>query len=130
MCSSARITPLIDSKPSSPLWLRNPAAFSTILIALVTFATFLLTRGLGLVSDDFFLLVDNLKLPLTKSVDELHRPLRNILLHWLGATVGVRQVWPYRLLVAASYVAVLRLLFQLSRKLGSSWIGAWTAVLF
>lgn len=96
----------------------------------MTIATFLLTRRLGLVSDDFFLLVDNLRLPLTKSVDELHRPLRNILLHWLGATVGVRHVWPYRLLVAASYAAVLGLFFQLSRKLGSSWIGAWTAVLF
>ena len=105
------------------------AAAGTILLLLLCLSTFLFIRAIGLVSDDFFLLVENLKLPLTQSADELHRPLRNILLKLLGNALGVRHAWPYRFLVAVTYTAVMALIFQFMRRLGAGRFGAWVAVI-
>ncbi len=99
------------------------------LLALLFGVTIFAIHSLGFVSDDFFLLVGNQKLPLTQSTDQLHRPLRNIFLKLAGSLLGVQHVWPYRVLVAGTFVAVLALLYQLMRRLGAGRSGARAAVL-
>ncbi len=91
-------------------------------------AVFFWIHNLGLVGDDFGLLVESLKLPLTRAGDELHRPLRNVVCHLLGSLVGVRQVWPYRLLIALSFTADLALLLALVRRLGTCRASSWFSV--
>jgi hypothetical protein len=88
------------------------------------------TLNLGLVGDDFFLLVPDKGLQLTQSEDQLHRPLRNVILRIAGSELGIQQVLPYRLLVAGSFVASLVLLFRLTRRLGASRLGALAGVFF
>lgn len=110
--------------------LNSKSAFLDVALLLLLFTlTILAIHGLGFVSDDFFLLVGNLKLPLTESGDELHRPLRNMFLRLAGSLLGVRHVWPYRVLVAGSFVAVLAVLYQFMRRLGAGRSGARAAVL-
>lgn len=98
-----------------------------LLLALLGFVV-LPTLNFGLVADDFLLLVPDPRLPLTQSLDELHRPLRNAFLRIIESQFGIQQVWPYRLLVAGSFAAALMLLFRLSRRLGANRLGALAAV--
>ena len=113
-----------------PAALNSSSAFLDVTLLLLLFGlTILAIHGLGFVSDDFFLLIGNLKLPLTQSSDELHRPLRNIVLKFAGSLLGVKRVWPYRVLVAGSFVAVLAVLYQLTRRLGAGRSGARAAAL-
>ena len=98
-----------------------------LLLALLGFVV-LPTLNLGFVADDFFLLVPDQGLPLTQSPDELHRPLRNAFLRIVEGQLGIQQVLPYRLLVAGTFMAVLVLLFQLTRRLGANRLGALAAV--
>lgn len=99
----------------------------TLLLALLGVVV-LPTLNLGFVADDFFLLVPDQGLPLTQSPDELHRPLRNAFLRIVENQLGIQQVLPYRLLVAGTFLAVLVLLFQLTRRLGANRLGALAAV--
>jgi hypothetical protein len=105
-----------------PFW--TGAALLLVLLVVVIVPTL----DLGFVSDDFVLLVNDQRLPLTQSVDELHRPLRNATLKIAGSQLGIQHVWPYRLVVAGTFLAALVLLFQLTRLLGANRIGALAAV--
>jgi hypothetical protein len=98
-----------------------------LLLVLLGF-TLLPTLNLGFVADDFFLLVPDQKLPLTQSADELHRPLRNATIKIVAGRLGIRQVLPYRLLIALTFVAILVLLFRLTRQLGANRLPALAAV--
>jgi hypothetical protein len=86
------------------------------------------TLNLGFVADDFFLLVPDQKYPLAQSPDELHRPLRNVILRLMARAIGIQNVLPYRLLVAGSLVLALILLFQFTRRLGTNRLGALAAL--
>jgi len=98
-----------------------------LLVVLVGFVI-VPTLNLRFVADDFFLLAPDQKLPLTESLDQLHRPLRNAILRTAANQFGIQQVLPYRLLVAAAFVAVLVLLFQFALRLGANRLGALAAV--
>jgi hypothetical protein len=103
--------------------------WSGLALLLILFGVVIIpTLNMGLVTDDFFLLVNDRNLPLTQAVDELHRPLRNIILKLAGSWIGIHQVLPYRLLVAGTYLAVLALIFRLTRRLGTNRLGALAAV--
>lgn len=108
----------------------QPVLFwSGVVLLLVLLGCMLLpTLNLGFVADDFFLLVPDVRLPVTQSVDDLHRPLRNVTLRLIASRIGIQHVLPYRLLVAASFAAALALLFQLTRRLGANRFGALAAV--
>lgn len=119
--------PAQDAGPLTPSPALGAVGLAIGLVGLFALTLFAI-GDLKLVSDDFYLLVNDLQLPLWKSHDELHRPLRNALFKLLGRQVGVQQVLPYRILVAASYAAALGLLFQLMRRLGARPAGAAAAV--
>lgn len=76
----------------------------------------------------FLLALSDQRLPLTQSVDELHRPLRNATLKIAESHLGIQHVWPYRLAVALTFVAVLLLLYRLTRRLGAGRVAALAAV--
>ena len=57
-------------------------------------------------SDDLVLLVENQSLPLTQSFDQLHRPLRNIILKLAERQFGLDPL-PYRLTVFIFYLLFL-----------------------
>lgn len=86
--------------------------------------------NIGFVADDFYLLVDDLALPLTASHDGMHRPLRNAVFKLLSGNLGVHHVLPYRILVIASFAAALALLFRLAQRLGAGRAGALAGVFF
>jgi hypothetical protein len=99
-------------------------ALLTVLLGFVV----LPTLNLGLVADDFFLLVPDQRLPLTQSSDELHRPMRNVVLRTVESQLGIQHVLPYRLLIGSSFVAALFLVFRLTRRLRANRLGALAGV--
>ncbi len=116
---------------SAARWERrwDSSAPDLALLLFLSALAILAIHGLGFVADDFFLLVGNLNLPFTQSLDGLHRPLRNVFLHFAGSLLGVERVWPQHLLAALSFLAVLAVLYQLMRRLGAGRNGARAAVL-
>lgn len=124
------LTPLpkkLDEHEPGP---RQAAIFCAGVGLLIVLLTIVLTPTLhlGFVADDFFLLVNDHALPLTQSTDELHRPLRNATLRIVESRLGIRNVWPYRVIVAGTFLAALALLFQLARRLGANRIASLAAV--
>ena len=77
-------------------------ALLLVLLGLVILPTF----NMGLVGDDFVLVVPDKKLPLTQDPVGRHRPLQNAILRLAASQFGV-QVLPYRVLIAGSYLTAL-----------------------
>ena len=117
----------MDTLPNSKIqtgFFRAGIALLAVLLGIVV----LPTLNLGLVGDDYFLLVNDRGLPLTQSIDQLHRPLRNIVLKSMGSLIGIHHVLAYRILVAGTFLAVLVFLFMLLRRMKVSSFAALAGV--
>ncbi len=54
--------------------------------------------------------------------------MRNLVLRTMERQIGIQRVWPYRLLVALSFLAILHFLYSILRRIGANRTGSLAAV--
>lgn len=116
-----------DPRESQFIW-RRWALLIPVLSVL--FATLLPSWNLGFVSDDYKQLVEAADLPITTSLDGMHRPLRDILFRFAYATFGLNSA-PYHIVMVALHLLSVVLLYRFVLLLrGGEFAALVAAVLF